>query len=561
MSTTIDFGLSLEEQCEAIWAATEAQKERETNLREVPPTVRLWDGDMKLQHLVQMEYSASFEVIDGDTGPMQIEHPYDHPVGQWLVDTWGRMQRGEKRNVVITADYTGARLGGIMSDVTLELRDNGDQVVVATFTSDYEQLKWYHVWSNPFLPAAFQAPRVFMLPGATPWVLNVSLFLQVLREQSSLWAIPDDPTKLSNWFNLDQSTWSVVVKPMSFMEGLEMGSVWGMAISRWKNYHEMAKSMMEDGEVSPVVRRYLAGDPPPWPGANLKHGALVISFEDKSGTYSGTAHGGTLFDGLIRTFEQFASDFIDTTLQLATDTAIPAEYYVPGNKRTSKRLPYCVWRDAEETGIETYAFKQVPSKGIQILTGGHSMPGVNEAISAGIQAIGDILGNLAQIGSIGGTVDTLLRPFYEDTILAWISIKSLARAQNSGFVRFFEFFQDGSGKAYTLASLMVLRAGFWATRSYESVEINVGDASPFLIGDQGEGHIFLGDRGGTTIRNDPTGRIYMNRMSKLTLAWDDESPVEWKPTFGDNRALEDPVQRAWERIEAFVSAFQQVGAF
>ncbi|OZF40744.1 hypothetical protein CH296_00360 [Rhodococcus sp. 14-2496-1d] len=558
---TIDTSASLLDQCEAIWAATEAIKEREDNLRKVPPLVRLWDGDAKLQHVVQMEYSASFELVDGDTGAIRVEHPYDHPTGRWLVDTWGRMQRGEKRNVVISCDYTGARPGGLMSDVTLELRDNGDQVVVATFTSDFEQLKWYHVWPNSFLPAAFQAPRVFILPGPLPWVLSNSLFFQVLREQSSLWAIPDDPTKLSNWFNLNQSTWGVVVKPISFIESMASGAIWGAAISRMKNWYEMAKSMLEDGEITPYVRRWFNGDPPPWPGAVVKHGALVVSFEDRSGTFTGTAAGGTMFDGLFRTFEQFASDFIDTTTQLVTDTAIPADYYIAGKKGTHKSVPYCVWRDAEETGIETYAFKQVPSKAVQVVVGGHSMPGVNEAISAGIQALGDILGNLAQIGSIGGSVDTLLRPFYEDTVLAWISVKSLARAQNSGFIRFFEFFQDGAGKAYTLASLMVLRQGFWATRSYESVEINVGDGSPFLIGDQGEGHIWLGDRGGNTIRNDPTARIYMNRLSKLTLAWDDESPWEWKTAFGDDRALQDPLQRAWERIEAYASGLQQAGVF
>lgn len=561
MSTaTIDFELSLEEQCEAIWEATLAEAEQEQRLRDLPPVTQLWDGDMHLQYVVEMEYSASFDLIDGDTGPGQIVHPYDHPAGRWLVDTWGRMQRGEKRNVVITVDYTGARWGGILSDVTLEKDDaTGDQIVTATFASDYEQLKWYHVWSNPVLPAAVQIPRMFILPGPTPWVLSTSLFLQILREQASLWAIPDDPTKLSNWGNLNQSNWSVVVKPLSFIDSMNSGALWGIATSRWRNWHEMAKAMMKDAEITPVVRRYLNGDPPPWPGANIRHGALVISFEDKSGTYTGTSNGGTAWDGLLRTFESFAADFIDTTTSLLTDTEIPPEYFVPGDKRTSKRLPYAIWFDGEITGLQGYRLKQRPTQAVQILTGGHSMPGVNEVISAGIQALGDVLGNLAQIGSIGGSIDTVLKPFYEDTILAWISIKSLARAQNSGWVRYFEFFQDGSGKAYTIASLMALRAGFWATRAFSTHEINVGDGAPFLIGDQGLGHIFLGDRGGATVENDPTGRIYIQRMGKLSLAWDRTSPVQWVPTFGDDRLLQDPVQAAWDRIEAYRDAFQQLG--
>lgn len=559
MTAAIDFGLSLEEQCEAIWAATQEQADQEKRFREIPPLVQLWDGDMHLQHIVTAEYAGNFDLVDGDTGPGEIRHPFDHPTGQWLYDSWGRLQRGEKRNVVITVDYTGARWGGILADLTLESDENGDQIVVARFSSDYEQLKWYTVWSNPFLPAAVQFPRVFILPGPVPWVASCTLHLQLLRENLSLWALPDDPMNPSTWGNLDQSNWPIVVKPLSFMQSMASGAVWGIATSRWKNYHESMKAMLRDAEVTPVIRRYLQGDPPPWPGANIKHGALVVSFEDKSGSYTGTSNGGTMFDGIARTFQQWAADFIDTTTQLATDTAIPAEYYQPGNRLTMKQLPFAVWPATSTIG---YRFKQTPSKGVQVLTGGHSMPGVNEAISAGIQAIGDILGNLAQIGSIGGSVDTILKPFYEDTILAWISIKSLARAQNSGWVRYFEYFQEGSGKAYTISSLMALRAGFWATRSFETFEMEVGDGSPFLIGDQGQGHIFLGDRGGVcNIPKDKTGRIYIQRMSKLNLSWDRETPVGWKPTFGDDRALQDPAERANEWLESMQSSLQQLGVF
>jgi hypothetical protein len=374
---TINFALSLEEQCEAIWEATRENAAQEKRLREIPPLVRLFDGDMKLQHIVTAEYGVTAEAVDGDTGPIEIRHPYDHPVGVWLRDMYGRMQRGEKRNVVVTFDYTGARLGGILSDCVLELDSNGDQIVIATFSSDYEQLKWYTVWSNPFLPAAVQFPRVFILPGPVPWVASTTLHLQLLRENLSLWALPDDPMNPSTWGSLDQSNWPIVVKPLSFMESMASGALWGIATSRWKNYHDGMKAMLRDAEVTPVIRRYLKDeDPLPWPGANLKNGALVVSFEDKSGTYTGTAKGGTIFDGLARTFESFAADFIDTTASLVTDTSIPAEYYQPGNRLTKKELPFAVWLDGEETGLLGYRHKQIYGKGVQILTGGHSMPGV-----------------------------------------------------------------------------------------------------------------------------------------------------------------------------------------
>jgi hypothetical protein len=188
------------------------------------------------------------------------------------------------------------------------------------------------------------------------------------------------------------------------------------------------------------------------------------------------------------------------------------------------------------------------------------MPGVNEAISASIQAAGDILGSIFQIGSLGGTIDTLLKPLYEDTVLAWISVKSIERAQNSGWSRYHEYFQDGANKAYTIASLMVLRAGFWATKTTLSAQLKVIDGSPFLIGDRGLGHWWVDDRLGFALEDDKSGRIWMDRCRKLELKRGEDG-LEWLPTIGDPRMLEDPAQRAWGRIEDLVAGLKELGAW
>ena len=171
--------------------------------------------------------------------------------------------------------------------------------------------------------------------------------------------------------------------------------------------------------------------------------------------------------------------------------------------------------------------------------------------------IGDLTAMIPGVPPAGGAADAILRPFYEDTILAWMVARSAARANNQGWTRYFEYLASDGSKAYTISSLMVLRAGFWATRSFESQEFAVRDGAPFLIGETG--HIWLADRGGYTVRGDKTGRIYVDRVSRVKLSWDRETPPQWTLTFGDGRALEDPVARAWERIEAFVSSLQQLG--
>jgi hypothetical protein len=651
------------------------------------------------------------------------------------------------------------------------------------------------------------------------------------------------------WDDLfDQSNWSVVVKPISFLESANSGVVWGVASSRWSTWHDMAKILLEDSELSVVCTRYLNGDPAPWDGANLRHGTLVISIEDKSGVHIGTSNGGDIFSGLRRTVSEFASDFIDSTQNLIEDNEVPQEYFLPGYRATAKEFPYVVYRTGEGSGIQTSKFINSPAKGVQVNVGGHSMPGVNEAISAclsadtlidspdgkeridvlaehgqpfrvwsltpeglrvpaaasfafrkgfaelftyrmadgrsitvtkdhrfltplgfrpasaievgdqlaavdwsgsvgdeqpravkdveyigvdtttcvvesispagwdyfydmsvpgwenysaagiwnhnSIQAAGDIIGNIVLIGGLGGSIDTLLKPIYEDccdfdtiidgpdgkerigvlaerggpfrvwsitadgekvpatavfafkkgttdlfeytlangssikvtkqhrwltpdgwqetsqakigtlvgvdtdekfspvvaitplgrrdfydmhvpgwenylaegiwnhnTILAWWSVKSTERAQNSGWSRYFEWFQDGANKSYTLAALMVLRAGFWSTRTVIANEMTVLDASPFNCGYPPHGHFFLDDRIGFSMENDPTGQIWMDRARKIELKWDSETHPEWVPTIGDPRNLQDPAQRAWGKIEQMIAALRDLGVY
>ena len=337
------------------------------------------------------------------------------------------------------------------------------------------------------------------------------------------------------------------------------GVIWSIPISRWANWHDMAHQPLEDAEMSVTCTRYLDGDPPPWDGANLRHGALVIDIIDKSGVYVGTSHGGTIFDGLARTAVQFGEDFIDSTQVVITDTSVPPEYYQGQTKLTMKQLPYVVFREGHTSPIQTSAWINSPAKGIQVNCGGHSMPGVNETISATIQAGFDMLGSLFFVSSLGATVDTMLKPLYEDTVLAWWSVKNGSRATNSGWERLFEYFQQGANKAYTIASLMVLRAGFWATKTTVSWKVKVSDGLPFMVGDRGLGHFFLDDRVGLVLEGDT--QIHMDRARKLELIWSEDGYTEWDITVGDERIFEDPAQRAWGKIEQLIAGLRDLGVY
>lgn len=547
--------------CADIWDATKNQILVEERLRRSQPVGRIWDAEWNCQFVMGNEYSAQFSWISNDTGPGQTEFPMDSELAQWIYDYQGRMDAGSGRSVCITIDYCGARWSGVLDKYAVEQREDGDTVLVVDWVHDYEHLKWYSVWSNPVLPSAFQFPRAWVLAGPVRWVLKLTLWFQLWREHNPFLTWPDDPLDLANWITmgLDMSDWHMVVKPTSFLQAMFEGDVWTVASSRWANFHDMAHPILEDAELSVVCRRYLPGDPPPWPGAHLRYGTLVIDFVDKSGIMIGTSHGGSIFDGLVRTVLEFADDFIDSTIDTVADNDIPANYFLPGSRYTDPVRPYVIFYEGDESPIQTSSWVYSPSKAVQIEVGGHSSPGVNEAISATIQAVGDILGGLAQIGSLGGTIDTLLKPLYEDTILAWQNYTSNQRSINTGWERFFSYFQDGANKAFTIAALMVIRAGMWATKTVVSWRVQVADGAPYLIGDNGVGHFFLDDRVGLVLKAD--NKIHMDRCRKIDLQWGPDSPPEWNINIGDDRIWQDPAQRALGRIERLIAGLHDLGVW
>jgi hypothetical protein len=151
-----------------------------------------------------------------------------------------------------------------------------------------------------------------------------------------------------------------------------------------------------------------------------------------------------------------------------------------------------------------------------------------------------------------------LAPLYEDTILAWQTFKSPQRADNTGWDRLHGYFQDGAGKAYTISSLIVLRAGMWATKTVVSWKVDV-TGEPYMVGDNGVGHFFLDDRVGLVLKGD--SRIHMDRCRRLDLAWGPDSPPEWSISIGDERIWQDPAQRALGRIERLIAGLHNLGVW
>lgn len=557
-----------------IWEDARARTEERDRRRRQRPLVRLWDGDWVLRGRVQGEYEASFEWVLNDTGHGTIVLPDDHHLARWAAAFWDRTTR----NIHVTVDHCGARWSGRLESITTQQDEQGLRTVTLNFLHDFEELKHVIVWANPFSPAAVQLPKIFILAGPARYTVKLALFLNLARLQGSWWAMPDDPLDFDSWTQgLRLSQWPIMVKPGSLLLD---DSPWTIINSRFKTWTDMVQGVLADAQLMVECRRWLNGDPLPWPGARPRNGQLIVDVVDKSGWFEQTAVGGTIVGGLARTVLQLTDDLIDETRSALIGAVESPEYTVSGFLGTAPKNPWVIYRTDAANGantVETTSFTWQPATVTQIVGGGHSMPGVNEGISASIQLMGSLLSAFLTVPAmpsipgapslpsytpsfpdLGGPVDTLLKPIYEDTILAFMSYKSLPRSMSLGWSHYYEDFVTGADQAYTLSGILAMRAGLRASRERTSHSMTVGDGAPYLVGENGQGHFFLGDRIGAEIPGSG-GRVVVDQVHNLSLSWDADTPHGWDITVGDARADMDPVTWLIDQVKHAAGAIHELG--
>lgn len=592
-------GLSSLEDHNALWDLVLCRRAELDRYRVAPPVIRLWDGDYLLRGQVAGERGGDFEFVENETGTASIQLPLDHYLAKWVMNHKGR----DKRNVHITIDKQGARWSGRMDNYRVVREKAGDCFLDITFRHDYEELKHILCWANPFLRAEFQFPKLWIVFGPAKFCLLLTLFANLIRLETSLWTIPDDPFDLTEWMGPSfwPGNWRNIVKPFSFLSD---NSNLTIVFSRFKSFHEVAKRTLEDARLTMTCRRYLHGeDPHPFAdllgedwllsdlfeNIPLRHGCLVWDIEDNSEWGRETAFGGSLLTGLIRAVLGVGSDGYTEGVDVFTgDPTFPGEYYVPSFLGTSPQAPWVVYQEGPLTGIQSSEFKYYEATDTSFVTGGQSAPGVNEAISAAINIGGDFLtslinSQLAILGPVGGAIDlpglggmmdAVARPLYENVIAAFMEIPSdramevnlpLAgleiKKSSVGDFHYYEGWGDNADRAFTLSAMLAIRQKMHDTRAHHTHTLKVSDGAPYLVGEKGYGHVWVGSRVGTTVLGYPDpDTIFVERVKKVSYKWGKDGPSGWELEVGYQEP-KDPVLKAFSLIQDINGAMSQLGIF
>ena len=570
-----------------------AQEIRESRIDRVsrPARIRLYDGDWKFRGTLVQRLDGDLQLKENDTGTITAETPIarskltpftgddiddfdrwaqemeDHRstyLAHWAIDQDARATS----NIHVIVEKDGARIGGRAdpkTGVTLkQSKTEGDRVIL-TFQDDIQELKHVHMAAAPFEPVSLiQQPKMQFLIIQTDVGGLLTLGMNVLRNQGTNFNMNLNLLDPTNWGGGLWAQAQIVpmpktssVAPFTIITGQIKQSWW-----------DVMAPILEDAEQMIVTRRFLDGDPEPFPGAgtNWRQGTLFVDIVDKSGWRTGTSLGGNLATGLARTVANVTSNYVEDSYDLLTGEPVDVEgYKLPGILSTQPPRPFAIYRDGDVTGLDGLELSRGAGGPVRITAGGQSMPGVNELAEAVIGYAGDVLGDNINIGgygvgSLGNILNAFLMPIIRNSILAHMSVPLLGRAAKQGWGHSLETAATGVTQAYTPAAIMDLRRRRRETDPDIAWTFEVSNAAPFLIGDNGYGHWWLGDRGGVTSRY-LGARVFVSRCRELSLPLGGDVAPVWKAKFGDLRAQQDALEKLIGLASTAMSALNEIGGW
>ena len=153
-----------------------------------------------------------------------------------------------------------------------------------------------------------------------------------------------------------------------------------------------------------------------------------------------------------------------------------------------------VLEDGPYTGVKSTRYEYTPPGPSQFVTGGSSMPGINEGIKASITAVVGMFGALFNQSQIGSIAANITEPLWSDVFAAFQVWKDHQRIKQQGWDYPFEYWVDGSDKSYTLGSFMAVRSAKNETGENVAVTVEMNNGAPYWVGPQGHGDFWIGDR-------------------------------------------------------------------
>ena len=521
------------------------------------PLIRLWDKDMGFIARIMIPETWECEEVAHDDGGSIVEI-----VGKdndWLREIiCFRTKPAEDLHITIDPDPDKPhdfknRYGGKVQTITDSEVKGKPTTTKLEIISNRRHLSKILLAAMPLLPEAVQLPKIFLWGGPCVTTCATSVLINLFRiyTLNGFWPIPRNIMAPQTWLNnISPLNWPVQVMPVNPI--LDQ-SRWCTIASRWKDARTVLSPIMKDAGVICHAYTWLPGDPPPYTevfGQALgklltpTRSTVILSFEDQSGVTGPT---GTAVDGAINLFAATADNLITELLfPIDGDGDGETDPFIRKILMVAPKRPPFVYRDTGYGGVNSKTMVIHKSQATDIVTGGKSPQWLNQAITWGIryglsqlaQVINYGLGAYEQYGVEG--LDNAYQGQLDDVFLAFIRFVDPVRSAQVGEYAYREHFEQGSGSAFTVNSILTLREGHYKTRPYTTFKFDVGDGYPYVLGED----IRLGSR----VQAERRGILYTDQIMAIKRGGDRKTSGRPTISFGDDSRDEDPLARGMAAI-------------
>jgi hypothetical protein len=465
---------------------------------------------------------------------------------------------------IATAPSWKTRWGGKIKTINIKRDSSGIHTVELVATSNREHLKTTLIGSTPLFPPEVQPIKMWFLPANCRTACAVTLWIQFLRAFDPIASIPTNIFNPGGWINplgpdavlnLLPTYWPLQVQ---FVNPLLDQSRTSLLTGAWTDFHSSTLDMLKDAGVCARAYTYFTDDiDNPHPEleavvgkeaadlARPQRNCVVVAFEDHSG-YSGPT--GTAADGVINLFASTLDDLI-------TETVFPVDENDDGEVDPVFRKlfgvapppPWAIYRDGQESGIIESGYFQHKGPVKTTMTGSKSPKLVNDlqtfAIRYAISQLAQVI--LGQEAPAVEGLDNLYQGQLDNILFAWQRYTNPLRALRTGDLGYLERIERGSGTAYTLASVLTLRAGDYKTKPYRSFKTSIRNSAPYIIGYD----ILLDDRVGF----EQDGILYVDQVTAIKYEYDRSKPITYTVSVGDDSKEDDPFAQGIRALQAVAS--------
>jgi hypothetical protein len=485
------------------------------------------------------------------------------------------------------------RWGGKIHTINIQRHEDGTSTVELLAISNREHAKRLLLAANPIFPPEIQLPRMWILPGPIRTVLFMSFFINLARLfvpglsfltnvfNPASWL---DPLNIDSLFNVNPLNWPIQI---AFVNPILDSSRWTVLGATWTDWHTATVDMLKDAGV--ILRAYtcLPDEDIDSPYEELTdlldltgltaldgfikptRNAVVFRLEDWSGHRGPT---GTAIDGLLNVIGVTLDDLFSTTL-IDANTALTLDgeplFDSNGNNipifeallGVAPRPPNVIWREGQFTALIDATHTLNKGSPRTVMTGGRSPSLVNELQTFGIRyalselssminvAIGSFVNTAWEMPATPG-LENLYQGQLDNVLFAWERLTDPLRAIWNGDLSYQEFFERGSGTAYTLSGILTLRTALWKTRPFQGFKAKVRNGNPWTV----DSDTHLGERNGFEFQY----VIYVDQLIGVKRSVDRKKPLLVELTIGENRNTFDPMARVMRAVQGLYSL---VGAF